>query len=375
MRLRGSLGFAIVATLVASPVAADPAVPNDPYYTYQAALFVPTSSGDTIADAWGITTDASSVIVAVIDTGVQLDHPDLAPNLWRNDDEIPGNGIDDDGNGYADDRNGYDFRHGDGEPEDEWGHGTLTAGIIGAVGDNGIGTAGVVWSGRLMILKVFGASGGGNIEDFVSAIRYAIGNGARIIHAGWTLPPSYPGDQRPLLMEAIINAREEGILVVAAAGNDSADLDDSPVFPAGYLLDNVLSVAAIEGDGPILLTSSNFGGERVAVATVGDAVLGPYLSGGYATLTGTSSSAALVTGVASLIVSQRPDLSPEEIREIMMTTSTPSEGLDGLVLSGGALNPYASLATALATPSASEGGEEAGRPLTPQAVGGCSLVP
>lgn len=349
------------------PASAQEVTPNDPYFPYQTAL------AGTVSEAWQLATDASSVIVAVIDTGVALTHPDLRDNLWFNPDEIPGNGLDDDNNGYADDIHGYDFREQDGEPDDRWGHGTLTAGIIGATGNNGIGTTGVAWSVRLMVLKIFGESGGARLNDYSEAIRYAIQNGARIINAAWTVPPSFPGDELPALREAIEEARDAGVLVVAAAGNDGTDLDESPLYPAAYHLPNVLSVAALGAEEPVLIPESNYGRETILVATAGEQVLAPFLSSDYATLTGTSASASLVTGVLALLLSRRPDLDPDAIRRILEETSHQTANLES-VLRSGTLDPYASLKAALTFSDSSDDEEELVTSLDTSA-GGCSLVP
>lgn len=346
-------------------------IPDDPYSSYQASVIASTTR------VWDLATDAPNVIVAVIDTGAELDHPDLISNLWTNDGEIPDNGIDDDGNGYVDDLHGYDFRRRDGNPEDEWGHGTLTTGIIGAVGNNEIGASGVVWNVQLMILKVFGDAPGARLVDYADAIRYAVRNGATVINASWTVPPASDGDDRPVIREAIEEALDAGILVVAAAGNAADNLDDHPVFPAAYPLDNVVSVAGLKAGVSELLDESNFGAGTVKVATDGEAVLGPYLGHSYATLTGTSSSAAIVSGVAALMLGQRPDLAPDRVADILMETSETSDSLDGLVASGGAVNASASLQAALDAGTESEGVSSSDIPETPAApsAGGCSLIP
>lgn len=382
MRLR--IIFSILVSLSIAPSGVQATIgdegPNDPYYSSQLALSSDECSGSSFAEAWHISRDASTIITAVIDTGAELDHPDLADNLWVNSNEIPGNSIDDDGNGYVDDIHGYDFRNKDGNPEDQWGHGTLSAGIIGAVGNNQVGTTGVVWSAQLMILKVFGASGGGRLKDFAEAIRYAIHQGAKVINAGWIIPPSYPGDQIPLLMEALEEAHEAGVLVVAAAGNDSANLDEAPVFPASYSFDNVVAVAALKVNVPNLLEESNYGKTSVAVATTGEEVLGPYLSHGYATLTGTSAATALVSGMASLMFANEPDLTPAQVRARMIETSETADNLQGVLQSEGVLNPYAAL-TSGAIPASVGNGSDDGSDDSTQvetslpAQGGCSLIP
>jgi subtilisin family serine protease len=356
--------------------------PDDPYYIYQSAISQNgprRSYEESVAHAWELVTDASSVIVAVIDTGADLSHPDLEQNLWINSDEIPDNGIDDDGDGYVDDFNGYDFRNHDGIPEDERGHGTITAGIIGASGNNGLGTAGVAWSSQLMILKVFGATGGGRVQDFADAIHYAVRHGAKVINASWIVSGSYPGDQIPVLEAAVREANEAGVLVVAAAGNDSINLDETPVFPAGYSFGNVVAVAALKADEEELLDNSNYGEKTVAVATIGEEVIGPYLAHGYALLTGTSSAAALVSGVAALIFSERSDLPPSQVRDILIQASDVSSALQGKVASGGILNPYSSLTASIGAAAeqgqtASAGGGQSGSSNL-ASMGGCSLLP
>lgn len=365
--------------------------PNDPYYPYQSALKSSLSSDGSISGAWSLRTDAPDVIVAVIDSGADLDHPDLAANLWANSGEIEGNGIDDDGNGFVDDVHGYDFRNNDGEslgePEDEWGHGSLVAGIMGNAGNNGIGSTGVAWSIRMMILKVFGSSGGGSVSDFVSAIDYAIDNGARIINASWTVKPVTQGDEIQELKDAIQRASDAGILVVAAAGNDSEDLDEIPAYPAAYSSNNVISVAALGEDGETLLSNSSYGSEMVHVAAAGKEVIGSYLSGEYATLTGTSAAAAIVSGVSALVMASGPDLTPAEIRNILVETSDPAELLDGFLQSGGVLNAYEAIVEASLPPLVTtqgsgdsetfpKGGQENSQETgeVPM-IGGCSLIP
>lgn len=353
-------------------------IPNDPYFSYQTALTTSTQR------AWDVTTDASSIVVAVIDTGMEMDHPDLVENLWTNSAEIPDNGLDDDGNGYSDDLHGYDFWDKDGDPDDLWGHGTLVSGIIGAVGDNHIGTTGVAWHVQLMILRVFGAYGErGKLSNFTEAIDYAIDNGAAIINLSWTMESSTTDGEIPLLKEKIERAREAGVLVVAAAGNNAVDLDETPVYPAAYSFDNLVSVAALSESEDALLGISNFGRGTVDVSTSGESILGPYLYGGYATLTGTSASAGLVSGVAALIRSERPDLGPADLRGILISSSQPVDSLESVIVSGGALDAAAGLDLAADYESgtfvetASEGGDVSGDdgPASPFGTsGGCSLI-
>lgn len=202
-------------------------------------LNLASNGPDIDADAaWDIAHDAPSVIVAVIDTGIQAQHADLRDGLWINDGEAP-NGLDDDGNGIIDDVHGADFVAGHGDPADGNGHGTHVAGIIGASGHNGRGVTGVCWSVRLMTLKALNDNGAGLASDAADAVGYAVRHGAHIINA------SFGTDEHSeLLRTALREASEEGVIIVAAAGNDGFKLDRRPVYPAAYSLPNLLSVAA-----------------------------------------------------------------------------------------------------------------------------------
>jgi subtilisin family serine protease len=145
-----------------------------------------TSGADISATkAWDITTGSNTIVVAVIDTGVDYTHPDLAANIWTNPGEIPDNGIDDDGNGYVDDVHGYDFINNDNDPMDDNGHGTHCAGVIGAIGNNGIGIAGVAWKVKIMPLKFLRADGNGDTAASLNAIAYARRMGANVISCSW----------------------------------------------------------------------------------------------------------------------------------------------------------------------------------------------
>ena len=193
--------------------------------------------------AWDVTTGSVHVTVAVIDTGIDLDHPDLVSNLWKNSAEVNGiAGVDDDGNGYVDDTNGWDFVNNDQDPnpvsEDDV-HGTHCAGTIGAVGNNGQGVVGVCWTVRLMALRGGSEASGLLDSDIAEAVCYAADNGADIISASYG--GSIPSDTERSAMEY---ADDRGVLFVAAAGNDGSDNDITPVYPACYNIPNIISVAA-----------------------------------------------------------------------------------------------------------------------------------
>ncbi|MFC1815865.1 S8 family peptidase, partial [Thermodesulfobacteriota bacterium] len=209
-------------------------------------------------EAWDITTGSSDVVVAVIDSGVDYNHPDLAANIWTNTGEIAGNGIDDDGNGYVDDVSGWDFFNDDNDPVDSNEHGTHVAGIIAAVGNNSTGVAGVSWTAKIMPLRVIGALG--YVSDIISAIQYATEKGAHVINL------SLGGPNSSIAEKAAIDA--SSAVVVCAAGNDGTDNDTSPFYPASYDSPNIIAVAATDQD-DALASFSNFGVTSVDVAAPG----------------------------------------------------------------------------------------------------------
>jgi len=237
--------------------------PDDPLFGYQWGLF-----DLDVLNAWNLLGDplpASEVIVAVIDTGVDINHPDLAANIWTNPND-PVNGVDDDGNGLVDDVHGWDFYWGDNtvyDPEDGDDHGTHVAGIVAARCDNGIGVAGVAPQVSILPVKFLGPSGSGSTSDAISAIEYATQQGARIINASWG-----GGPFNQALSDAIEAFGQAGGIFVASAGNKASDNDQCPVYPASYDLPNVISVAAMDQYGD-LAYFSNYGAESVDVGAPG----------------------------------------------------------------------------------------------------------
>ena len=197
--------------------AASAAARPDPQLANQWALQGDGPMG--AASAWTQIT-GGDVTVAVVDTGVDLAHRDLAPNLWTNPGEVPGNGVDDDGDGIVDDVHGADFVNGDGDPSDDNGHGTHVAGIVAARGNNGVGVAGLAWRARIMAVKVLGADASGDMATVAAGVRYAVAHGARVINLSLTGPS--PG---PDLAAAVDAAAAANVLVVAAAGNAHTDDD------------------------------------------------------------------------------------------------------------------------------------------------------
>ena len=280
--------------------------PNDPEFDEQWALHNDDDKDIDAPEAWDTTTGSSSIVVAVIDSGIDLDHEDLSPNLWTNTNEIPGNEIDDDENGYVDDVNGWDFANDDNDPEDDYGHGTFVGGIIGAKGNNLKGIAGVTWNSKLMAIKVTGDSSEATYADLADAISYAAGNGASIINIslGGRAPSS-------ALADAIDDAYEEGCVIIAAAGNDGCDLLR---YPAAY--DKVVSVAATDHSDEITEYSNCSGTSDVAAP--GDAILGCTIDVmGYPAFTGTSASSALVSGVAALVRSHNGNLTNAQVMQVL----------------------------------------------------------
>jgi subtilisin family serine protease len=248
--------------------------PGDPNYGTLWGLHNITSDADIDApEASDIHTGSPDVVIAVIDTGVAYNHPDLDDgsnrNIWTNDVELNGiPGVDDDGNGYVDDFSGWDFVGEDNDPTDYLFHGTHVAGTIAAIGNNSTGITGVNWSASIMPLRIFGASGYGNTAKAIEAIFYAVHNGAPVINASWG------GEEfSQALYDAISYANDKGCLFVAAAGNGGADgkgddNDQIPFYPASYDLPNIISVAATDHD-DILAPFSNYGATSVDVGAPG----------------------------------------------------------------------------------------------------------
>ncbi len=245
-------------------------VPNDPYFDQQWGLsntgqLVSGTTGTAGADihaleAWQLPTGPGSVVVAVVDTGCHLTHPDLAANLWVNAGEVAENGLDDDGNGFVDDRQGWDFADDDNDPQDGSGHGTHVAGIIAARADNGQGVSGVARQVRVMPVRFMDGFDTGTVADAVAAIEYALANGAQIINCSWG-----SGGYSASLYHAMADAQA---LFVCAAGNNGVDTDRHGFYPAGFALENVISVTASDqSDEPAWF--SNYGRQTVHLAAPG----------------------------------------------------------------------------------------------------------
>lgn len=287
---------------------------------------------DTDVDAlkaWEYTEGHREIIVAVIDTGVDYLHPDLANNIWINSDEIPGNNIDDDNNGYIDDIYGWNFNTATADPMDDHGHGTHCSGIIAAEGILATGAAPKV---KIMSLKFLSASGSGSTADAIAAIDYGISNGAHILSNSWG------GTQySAALEEAIARASDADMLTVAAAGNYGDDMDVFPMYPGALDLPNMLTVANIDEEGS-LHRSSNYSDNLVHLAAPGTRIYSTYVDNSYATLTGTSMAAPFVSAAGALLLSFNENLSVSGVKKYILNNTKPLDSLTGKTVSGGTLS-------------------------------------
>jgi len=295
--------------------------------------------------AWDVSTGSSDVTVAVIDTGIEYTHPDLAANIAVNSGEVPTNGIDDDRNGFVDDVYGYDFINNDANPLDDHYHGTHCAGTIGAVGNNGLGVAGVAWNVKLMPIKVLSGSGSGSIASVVAGINYAVTRGVKIV--SMSLGTS---SYSQTLEDAIENAKHQGVLIVAAAGNSGQNSDLYPLYPAASAQDNVISVAASnQSDG--LATFSNYGATSVDLAAPGVSILSTTLAAGYGYASGTSMATPHVAGMAAILKSVNPELSYVGLKNALIQGVDSLPAFNAKTVSGGRANLYRSLALIYPTPT------------------------
>jgi subtilisin family serine protease len=293
---------------------------------------------------WDLRSTCSNLIVAVIDTGIRATHQDLAPNLWRNPGESGTdalgldrccNLLDDDNNGYIDDVHGINAILGTGDPRDDHGHGSHVSGAIGAAGNNGLGVTGVAWQARLMACKFLNPDGQGSISDAIECLEYARLHGARVINASWG---GYTFTSAALL-EAMTAVRDAGVLVAAACGNDHSNNDVTPLYPAGYDLDNIVAVAAT-GRMDDLAWFSNYGATTVDLGAPGSPVFSCWngSDGDYRYLEGTSMAAPLVAGVAALVRAQWPDDTPAQVIARLLAATDAVPGLAGTSVTGGRLN-------------------------------------
>jgi len=344
-------------------------VPNDPQYGELWGMNNTGQTGGTndadldAPEAWDTQTGSDSTLIAVIDTGVDYNHPDLAANIWTNPGETPGDNIDNDNNGYVDDVRGWDFANNDNDPMDDNLHGTHVAGTIGAIGNNGVGVAGVNWRVKIMPLKFLDRDGFGTLANAIAAILYGAKQKARVMNNSW----GSRGSSQALL-DAINVANTAGALFVAAAGNDGTDNDNdaTPNYPSNYGLPNVVAVAAIDhkgnlavfdngggicgcgGDNVSGLPGSNFGATTVDLAAPGKDILSTAPNNDYMKLSGTSMATPHVSGVAGLLFSQFPTWTHLQVKARLLSTVETSPGLQGKMVTGGRVNAQRALSGTMA---------------------------
>ena len=294
--------------------------------------------------AWKTTTGSKDIVVGVADSGVDYTHEDLASQMWVNEDEDPTTPGDDDANGWTNDVHGVDCVNDDGDPMDDNSHGTHVAGTIGSAANNGVGIAGVAWNVRIMALKFLGADNRGWMSDAIECLYYAIDNGAHVTNHSW-----YGTDFSQALYDAIAVARDHDQLLIAAAGNEAADNDSLPHYPASFDLDNIISVAATDGNDQ-LAGFSNHGVVSVDLAAPGVGIIST-VPGGYASYSGTSMAAPHVTGGVALLLAADPSLQDDaaRLRNALLDNVDQIAGLDAAIASGGRLNLGASLASHVPT--------------------------
>jgi C1A family cysteine protease len=298
-------------------------IPNDPYFSYLYGLHNTGQTGGT-ADAdidapegWGVITGSSSVIVAIIDTGVDYSHPDLAANIWT-----------DPVTGY----HGYDYANYDNYPMDDNGHGTHCAGTVGAVGNNGIGVVGVNWNVKIMPMKFLDSYGSGYTSNAILAIQYANSHGAHVISNSWG------GSGYSQSLKDAIDA--SSAVIVCAAGNDyGQNTDITPNYPSAYSSTNIIAVAATDNR-DALATFSNYGPTTVDVMAPGVSIYSTYpiSKGSYTYMSGTSMATPHVAGVAALVKASAPSYSAYQVKQAIINGVDKKSELSGLCVSGGRVN-------------------------------------
>lgn len=340
-RRQAHAGFESLETRIAFTV--------DPSLSAQWALNNVGQSGGTPdadidgSEAWQVTTGSRHVVVAIVDSGIDFTHPDLAANIWTNPREVAGNGRDDDDNGYVDDVHGWDFVDNDNTPQDGFWHGTHVAGIIGAVGNNGIGMSGVSQQVSILPLRFQNNSGSGYTGAAVSALNYV----TRLKLAGVPIVATNiswgGGTNASLSLQTALQAQANaGITVVVAAGNNGTDNDALPRYPSSYAFDNIIAVAGSDASDS-LLGLSNYGATSVDLAAPGAGILSTLPGGGYGAVSGTSMAAPHVTGTVALMAAVRPNATAAQIRSAVLGSVDRVSALAGRVSTGGRLNAFAAL--------------------------------
>lgn len=317
-------------------------VPNDPLYGEQwgwQALHAPA--------AWDLTVGSKSVVVGDIDTGLDYNHVDIQANAWLNVAECDGTpGVDDDHNGYIDDCHGIDTINRDSDPMDDNSHGTLTAGVIGAVGDNGVGIAGLNWQVGILPCKSHDSGGNGSVASIIECYQYMVtekkaGNDIIATNNSYADCPEACGYDQAT-KDGIAAMGKAGILFAVAAGNNGRDIDLAPIYPASYFLPNVIPAAATTPEFG-LASFSNFGVRVVMVGAPGEDVLSTSLNDGYDLVSGTSLASPHVAGLAALIHANDPLLSIYQIRNLIVSAGNDFGSLAGKTVSGKSIDANGSL--------------------------------
>ncbi len=314
------------------------ATPNDPSY---GSLWGMNNTGQTggtadadidAAEAWDTARGTGQHVVAIIDTGVDYTHPDLAANMWRNPGETVGDGVDNDANGLVDDIYGADYANNDADPMDDNNHGTHCAGTIGGVGNNGVGVTGVAWTTRIMALKFLTASGSGSTSNAIKCIDYAVSKGASVLSNSWG-----GGGFSQALQDAITRAQDAGAIFVAAAGNSGVNTDTTANYPSNYAGTNVVSVAATDHK-DALASFSNYGLNTVDLGAPGVSIYSTTRNNTYSTFSGTSMATPHVSGALAVFWDANPTLTAQQVIQRLLSSVDQIASLAGKTVSGGRLN-------------------------------------
>ena len=328
------------------PVVNPNVIPNDPSFTQLWGLNNTGQNGGTVdadidaPEAWDIQTGNPNLVIGVLDTGVDYNHPDLLGNIWTNSGEIANDGIDNDGNGYVDDIRGWDFAYNDNNPSDVQGHGTHVSGTIAGKGNNGVGVTGVAWNAKIMPLKFLDDSGSGFTSNAILAIDYATAKGVKLTNNSWG-----GGGYSQALYDSINAAGNAGALFIAAAGNSSQNADVNPMYPAAYNLANIISVASTTRT-DALSSFSNYGLTSVDLGAPGSEIYSTTPNNSYATYSGTSMASPHVAGAAALLWSQNPTWTAQQVKNTLMNTGDAIAALAGKTVSGKRLNIFNALGAA-----------------------------
>lgn len=315
--------------------------PNDPRFKEMWGLDNAQDVDIDAPQAWEKTTGSEQVVVGIIDSGTDITHVDLKDNIYKNPNEIPGNGIDDDGNGYVDDVNGWDAVDDDGSIRDADGHGTHVSGTVAARGNNSVGVVGVNWRAKILPLRFISVTSGSTF-DAIQCIDYAVrlrqsGVNLRVLNNSWG-----GTGFSTALFEAIKRANDAGILFVCASGNDGVDNDAIPHYPSSYEVPNVVSVGAMSRQN-YRAGFSNYGKRSVDLYAPGDTVLSTLPGDKYGNLSGTSMASPHVAGVATLVVSMKPDVTVSEMKARLFGSVVTAPYAQTSTLIGGRVNAAAAL--------------------------------